>query len=63
MPIDHNPQQAYVNHEMGTVDYGSMSAIFLSWFLAANITATVGFAVILGLLKDLGILWHCDLCR
>jgi hypothetical protein len=41
---------------METVDYGSLSAIFVSWFLAANITATLGIAAILGSLEGLGIL-------
>ena len=54
--IDHNPQQAFVNHETGTVNYVSLSGIFLSWFLAANITATLGFAAVQGLLKGWGVL-------
>jgi hypothetical protein len=49
--IDHNPQQAFVNHATGAVAYGHLAGIFLSWFLAANVTVSLGFAAVLGLLK------------
>jgi hypothetical protein len=54
--IQHNPQGSIVNHDTGAVNYAYLSEIFLSWFLAANIVATLGFAAALALLKGAGFL-------
>jgi hypothetical protein len=54
--IQHNPQGSIVDHKTGAVDYAYLSAIFLSWFLAAQITACLAFATALGLLKGASVL-------
>ena len=56
--IQHNPQQSIVNHDTGAVDYAYLSAIFLSWFLAAHFTATLAFATALGLLRAADFLYR-----
>jgi hypothetical protein len=61
--IQHNPQGSIVNHDTGAVDYAYLSEIFLSWFLAANIVATLGFATAVALLKGAGFLGRMLLRR
>lgn len=56
--IQHNPHQTIVNHETGFVDYTFLTSIFLSWFLAASITTSLGLAAVLGVLMG----WR-TLCR
>jgi hypothetical protein len=56
--IQHNPQGTIVNDDTGFVDYRYLSEIFLSWFLAADIAASLGLAAALGLLKGSGILYR-----
>jgi hypothetical protein len=45
--IDHNPQEEFVSHATGAVNYAGLSAIFLSWFVIVGVAAslTLTFAV------------------
>ena len=61
--IQHNPQGSVVGHETGSVDYAYLSVIFLSWFLAAQITASLALATVLWLLKGVSFLCRMVLQR
>jgi hypothetical protein len=54
--IQHSQQGAIVDHDTGAVDYAHLSVIYLSWFPAGHITASLVCATALGLLKGAGFL-------
>jgi hypothetical protein len=37
--IQHNPQQEFVSHATGAINYAGLSAIFLSWFVLIGLAA------------------------
>ncbi|HEY7549588.1 MAG TPA: hypothetical protein VH913_08730 [Hyphomicrobiaceae bacterium] len=41
--IQHNPQEEFVGHMTGAINYAGLSAIFLSWFVVVGLA--VGFVV------------------
>jgi hypothetical protein len=43
--MDHNPQEAFVNHSTGVVDYAALAGIFLSWSVAVG--AVTGLVLML----------------
>jgi hypothetical protein len=37
--IQHNPQEEFVSHATGAIDYAGLSAIFLPWFVLIGLAA------------------------
>ena len=43
--MDHNPQEEFVSHVTGAINYAGLSEIFLSWFVVVSVAT--GFALAL----------------
>jgi hypothetical protein len=44
--MDHNPQEEFVGHTTGAINYAGLSEIFLSWFVVVSVATGLVLALV-----------------
>lgn len=56
--MDHNPQEEFVSHATGAINYTGLAEIFVSWFAVVSVAASVAFALVVWVVRGLRSLYQ-----